>query len=40
MTIGVEQFREPRNLRLARMLVQPLRGKAGTCPINHRGGDA
>jgi sterol desaturase/sphingolipid hydroxylase (fatty acid hydroxylase superfamily) len=29
MIIGIEQFREPRELRLDRMLLQPLRGPAG-----------
>ncbi len=38
MTIGIEQFREPRELWLDRMLVQPLRGSPGDYPIN-RGGD-
>jgi sterol desaturase/sphingolipid hydroxylase (fatty acid hydroxylase superfamily) len=33
MTIGVEQFRTRRDLRLDRMLVQPLRGPAGGYPI-------
>jgi hypothetical protein len=27
MTIGIEQFRTPRDLWLDRMLVQPLRGE-------------
>ena len=29
MTIGIEQFRDPRELRLDRMLLQPFRGEAG-----------
>jgi sterol desaturase/sphingolipid hydroxylase (fatty acid hydroxylase superfamily) len=29
MTIGIEQFRDPRELRLVRMLLQPFRGTAG-----------
>jgi sterol desaturase/sphingolipid hydroxylase (fatty acid hydroxylase superfamily) len=29
MTIGIEQFREPRELRLDRMLLQPFRGAGG-----------
>ena len=29
MTIGIEQFRTKRDLRLDRMLVQPLRGPSG-----------
>ncbi|UCH17620.1 MAG: sterol desaturase family protein [Burkholderiales bacterium] len=36
MTIGIEQFREPRELRLDRMLVQPLRAEAGTYPLGRR----
>ena len=34
MTIGIKQFRTPRDLWLDRMLVQPLRGAAGDYPIN------
>jgi len=34
MTIGIEQFREPRELGLGRMLVQPFRGSLGSYPIN------
>ncbi len=34
MVIGIEQFREPRDLRLDRMLVQPFRGAASGYPIN------
>ena len=34
MTIGIEQFRAPRDLWLDRMLVQPLRGPASGYPIN------
>lgn len=30
MTIGIEQFRDPRELRLDRMLLQPFRGDAHT----------
>ncbi|MCB1435860.1 MAG: sterol desaturase family protein [Rhodobiaceae bacterium] len=37
MTIGLEQFRDARELRLDRMLLQPLRGEAGGAPINERG---
>jgi sterol desaturase/sphingolipid hydroxylase (fatty acid hydroxylase superfamily) len=37
MIIGIEQFREPRDLRLDRMLVQPLRGDAGAYPITRVG---
>ena len=36
MTIGIEQFREPRELRLDRMLIQPFHDQAGRYPI---GGD-
>ncbi len=36
MTIGIEQFREPRELWLDRLLLQPLRGDAGAYPINRR----
>ena len=34
MTIGIEQFRTPRELWLDRMLVQPLLGPASGYPIN------
>ena len=34
MTIGIEQFREGRDLRLDRMLVQPFLGGAGNYAIN------
>jgi hypothetical protein len=37
MTIGIEQFRTVGDLRLDRMLIQPLRGPAGGYPINRRG---
>jgi sterol desaturase/sphingolipid hydroxylase (fatty acid hydroxylase superfamily) len=33
MTIGIAQFRDPAELRLDRMLLQPLRGASGTYPI-------
>jgi sterol desaturase/sphingolipid hydroxylase (fatty acid hydroxylase superfamily) len=33
MTIGIEQFREPRELGLDRMLLQPFRGEAGPYPL-------
>jgi sterol desaturase/sphingolipid hydroxylase (fatty acid hydroxylase superfamily) len=33
MTIGIEQFREARELWLDRMLLQPFRGPAGSYPI-------
>jgi sterol desaturase/sphingolipid hydroxylase (fatty acid hydroxylase superfamily) len=35
MTIGIEQFRDPSELRLDRMLLQPLRGASGGYPIGH-----
>jgi sterol desaturase/sphingolipid hydroxylase (fatty acid hydroxylase superfamily) len=36
MTIGIEQFRDPRELRLDRMLAQPLRQDAGSYPLGRR----
>jgi sterol desaturase/sphingolipid hydroxylase (fatty acid hydroxylase superfamily) len=36
MTIGIEQFRQSRELRLDRMLLQPFRGPAGEYPITWR----
>jgi sterol desaturase/sphingolipid hydroxylase (fatty acid hydroxylase superfamily) len=36
MTIGIKQFRAPRDLRLDRMLLQPFRGETGNYPINRR----
>src|SRR5258707_8748098 len=33
MTIGIEQFRDPRELRLDRMLVQPFHGSVGGYPF-------
>jgi sterol desaturase/sphingolipid hydroxylase (fatty acid hydroxylase superfamily) len=36
MTIGIEQFRDPRELGLDRMLLQPLRGEAGRYPLGRR----
>src|SRR5207248_8713984 len=39
MTIGIEQFRDPRELGLDRMLVQPLRGEAGGYPLGTREAD-
>ena len=36
MTIGIEQFRQARELWLDRMLIQPLRGPASGYPINRR----
>jgi sterol desaturase/sphingolipid hydroxylase (fatty acid hydroxylase superfamily) len=34
MTIGIDQFRTETDLRLDRMLLQPLRGAIGRYPIN------
>jgi sterol desaturase/sphingolipid hydroxylase (fatty acid hydroxylase superfamily) len=34
MTIGIEQFRTPRDLWFDRLLVQPFRGPASGYPIN------
>ncbi len=39
MTIGIEQFREPRELWLDRMLIQPLLGGAGGYPIGRGKGE-
>ncbi len=36
MTIGIEQFRTPKDLRLDRLLVQPFLGEVGDYPINRR----
>ncbi len=36
MTIGIEQFREQRELGLDRMLLQPFRGDAGRYPLGQR----
>ncbi len=36
MTIGIEQFRDPRELGLDRMLLQPFRGEAGGYPLGRR----
>jgi sterol desaturase/sphingolipid hydroxylase (fatty acid hydroxylase superfamily) len=36
MTIGIDQFRDPSELRLDRMLLQPFRAEAGTYPIGVR----
>ena len=37
MTIGIEQFRDSRELWLDRMLVQPFRGGVGEYPLGRRG---
>jgi sterol desaturase/sphingolipid hydroxylase (fatty acid hydroxylase superfamily) len=39
MTIGIHQFREPRDLRLDRMLWQPMRGPVENYPINREKGN-
>jgi sterol desaturase/sphingolipid hydroxylase (fatty acid hydroxylase superfamily) len=39
MTIGIEQFRDPRELGLDRMLLQPFRGEAGRYPLGPRGAE-
>ncbi len=39
MTIGIEQFRDPGELRLDRMLIQPFVGGTGAYPINRPGGE-
>jgi sterol desaturase/sphingolipid hydroxylase (fatty acid hydroxylase superfamily) len=36
MTIGIEQFRDARELGLDRMLVQPFRGDPGRYPLGYR----
>jgi sterol desaturase/sphingolipid hydroxylase (fatty acid hydroxylase superfamily) len=36
MTIGIEQFRDPRELGLDRMLLQPFRSDAGPYPLGER----
>ncbi|WP_235017122.1 sterol desaturase family protein [Tistlia consotensis] len=36
MTLGIEQFRTPRDLWLDRLLTQPFRGPASGYPINRR----
>jgi sterol desaturase/sphingolipid hydroxylase (fatty acid hydroxylase superfamily) len=36
MTIGLSQFRDPRELRLDRLLLQPLREKAAHVPLGER----
>ena len=36
MTIGIEEFRTPRDLWLDRMLLQPFKGKVGNYPLGKR----
>src|SRR6266702_1373399 len=36
MTIGIEQFRDPSELRLDRMLLQPFRGGVGNYPLGRQ----
>jgi hypothetical protein len=38
MTIGIEQFRDPRELGLDRMLLQPFQGGVGRYPLGRREG--
>jgi sterol desaturase/sphingolipid hydroxylase (fatty acid hydroxylase superfamily) len=38
MTIGIEQFRDPRELGLDRMLLQPFHGGVGRYPLGRREG--
>jgi sterol desaturase/sphingolipid hydroxylase (fatty acid hydroxylase superfamily) len=39
MTIGIEQFRDPRELGLDRMMLQPFRGDPGRYPLGSREAD-
>jgi sterol desaturase/sphingolipid hydroxylase (fatty acid hydroxylase superfamily) len=39
MSIGIEQFRDPRDLGMDRMFIQPFRGDAGDYPINRDGSE-
>jgi len=39
MTIGIEQFRDPRELGLDRMLLQPFRGDVGRYPLGYKEAD-
>lgn len=39
MTIGINLFREPGDLRLDRLLLQPFRGPVDSYPIGRRGGE-
>jgi sterol desaturase/sphingolipid hydroxylase (fatty acid hydroxylase superfamily) len=39
MTIGINQFRDPRELGFVRMLLQPFRGGVGGYPIGRRHGE-
>ena len=36
MTVGTEQFRDPANLWIHRLLIQPFLGVVGRYPMNHR----
>jgi len=38
MTIGIEQFREPKDMRLDRLLLQPLLAPPSTYPVNRAPG--
>jgi sterol desaturase/sphingolipid hydroxylase (fatty acid hydroxylase superfamily) len=39
MTIGIEQFRDPSELRFDRMLLQPFRDDSGRYPLGRREGE-
>jgi sterol desaturase/sphingolipid hydroxylase (fatty acid hydroxylase superfamily) len=39
MTIGIEQFRDPSELRFHRMLLQPFRDESGRYPVGRREGE-
>ena len=39
MTIGLDRFRDPADLRIDRMLIQPFRGDTGNYPIGGRAED-
>lgn len=39
MTIGIEQFRDPRELGLDQMLLQPFRGDVGRYPLGYKEAD-
>jgi len=40
MTIGLDQFRDPDQLKLGGLLLQPFRGQVGDYPLNRRSGRA
>jgi hypothetical protein len=39
MAIGIAQFRDPGELRVDRMLLQPFRADAGMYPLGRREGE-